>query len=175
MCAGINLLSEQKELGIKNKRLFYIIIVLNSVVLFGVLLVWYVALWQTLNSANKKSINAKNKLYKLEQKTLKLGRKQNNISNDNFVKQLNMITNNQNMITSIFSNINNNIITNMQLTQLSINTNQGKLFGTTEEIIDITKILQDFMRSQYCIKPVVEKIVRQNYRYSFILSWKAKY
>jgi len=174
MHAGINLLPGQKELYRKNKRLFYIIILLNSVTLLGVLLIWYLALWQTLDTINKKNISIKHNLYKLEQKISKPKYNKNNANKNNFANHVSMITNNQNVFTSIFNNINKNIITNMQLTQLNININQGKLFGTTEEITDIAKILQDFMQSQYCINPMVEKIVRQNYRYSFILSWRFK-
>lgn len=174
MCAGINLLPGQKELCRKNKHLFYIIVLFNSIILLSVLFIWYLTLWQTLNTINKKNISNKNKLYKLEQKISKAKYKQNNFSENNFANHIKMLTNNQNIFTSIFNNINKNIITSMQLTQLNININQGKLFGTTEEIADIAKILQDFMQSQYCINPMVEKIVRQNYRYNFILSWRFK-
>ena len=112
----------------------------------------------------------------MEKKISKPKHKQNTINENNFANHIDMITHNKNAFASIFNNINNkNIMVNMQLTQLNINTNQGKLFGTTEEIADITKILQSFMQSQYCINPVVEKIIRQNYRYNFILSWRFKH
>lgn len=176
MRAGINLLPKQKALCIKNKRLFYIIVLLNSALLLGILLLWYLALWQTLNITNKKNISIKNKLYKLEKKISEPKYKQNTVSENSFANRIDMITHNKNVFASIFNNINNkNIMANMQLTQLNINTNQGKLFGTTEEIADITKLLQNFMQSQYCINPVVEKIVRQDYRYNFILSWRLKH
>lgn len=175
MRVGINLLPGQKTLCRKNKRLFYIIILLNSISLLSILLVWYLTLWQTLNTINKKNISIKNNLYKLEQKISKPMYKKANASENSFVNHVNIITNNQNIFTSIFNNINKNIITRMQLTQLNININQGKLFGTTEEITDIAKLLQDFMQSHYCINPVVEKILRQNYHYSFVLSWSFKH
>lgn len=174
MHAGINLLPGQKELCLKNKRLFYIVVLFNSALLLGILLLWYLPLWQTLNIINKKNINIKNNLYKLEQKISQPRYKQNTTSENNFSHRIDMITHNKNVFASIFNKINKNILIKMQLTQLNINTNQGKLFGTTEEITDITKILQDFMQSQYCIDPVVEKITRQNYRYNFVLSWRCK-
>ena len=175
MCAGINLLPEQKELCKKNKHLFYIIVLLNSAVLLSVLLIWCLALWQTLSTINKKNSSIKNRLHELAQKTPNPKHKQSNDSKNSFINHKNIIANNQNRFISIINNINKNIETSMQLTQLNIDTNQGKLFGTTEEIVDITNILQDFTQSQHYINPMVEKIVRQNYRYSFMLSWRFKH
>ena len=175
MCAGINLLPGQRELYKKNKRIFCITVLLNSIILLSIFLAWYLILWQKLHLINKQIANLNYTLSKLAQKTPGSKKQQNNINENNFASHIHMITHNQNIFTNIFNNINKNIVTNMQLTQLSININQGKLFGTTEEITDIAKLLQDFMQSHYCINPMVEKIVRQNYRYSFVLSWSFKH
>lgn len=167
MCAGINLLLSQQALTANNQRWFGLIAWFNSIALLSGLLLWY---WLTVHASNQlqqKKLSLSRQLAKLERKITKPHDQPN-------MHHIVAINHNQAAVASVFNTINHHQQLAWQLTQLNLNLKQGTLLGTTEEIVDIAKILQDFLSAHYCLDPVVEQITRQSDRYSFSLSWRFK-
>lgn len=171
MTNGINLLPWRKELRRKNERYFRKQILIVVVITATILILWHLMLLRQINIAVKQADNARQMLLLTEKQSYD---KNNNKQQK---QQLSQIINLEQMrfgFVKIFESLHCGMASNAWLTKLIIKGGECTIFGKSDSMFGITKLIRSFAKVKYCTAPVAQKIKKEGDEYDFILSLSCK-
>jgi len=171
MVTGINLLPWRSSLRLEKEHYFrrQMLVIFGVVVI--VLAVWHLVLWRQINTVIKQTVYVRQQLSLLQQQSqYKNDAKQKQQKSERVTGRIITLEKQRIGLIQIFENLHRGMTANLQLTQLEIKSDGVKLFGKTDSMFGITRLIKSFSQTKYCAVPLVQKVSRQDDEYAFVVS-----
>lgn len=169
----INLLSWREELrcrqlGILKKQLLSVI-----TAVLVVLLLWHIILGQQCVAIMKqiKVLQGKEKLITVKAQTISIDLPQLQQSSQRTINKAADLEKQQTKLIQFFTRLPQGMAHNLYLTQLLIKNQEIQLIGMTESMYGITQLVKNFLPEQVTGKQLLQKILKKDEGYEFILSF----